>query len=74
MPLYFAPGEAYQFDWSEEWIELAGEIMSVKVCHFILCYSNKKFLWVYPNETLEMVLDAHVRAFNFFGGTPSRGI
>jgi len=49
-------------------------MVSVKAAHFILCYSNKKFLWVYPNETLEMVLDAHVRAFNFFGGTTMRGI
>jgi len=74
IPLYFAPGDAYQFDWSAEKIILEGEIISVKVAHFILCYSRKRFVYVYFNETQEMVFDAHVRAFEFFGGTPLRGI
>jgi transposase len=74
IPLYFAPGEAYQFDWSSEKVKLNGEVVSVKVAHFILCYSRKRFVYVYVNETQEMVFDAHVRAFAFFGGTPLRGI
>jgi transposase len=74
VPLYFAPGEAYQFDWSAEKVLLDGEIVCVKVAHFILCYSRKRFVYVYMNETQEMVFDAHVRAFAFFGGTPVRGI
>lgn len=74
IPLYFAPGEAYQFDWSSEKVELNGEILSVKVAHFILCYSRKRFVYVYINETQEMVFDAHVKAFSFFGGSPMRGI
>jgi transposase len=74
IPLHFAPGEAYQFDWSSEKVMLNGEIVAVKVAHFILCYSRKRFVCIYPNETQEMVFDAHVRAFAFFGGTPLRGI
>jgi transposase len=74
IPLYFAPGEAYQFDWSSEKVLVKGEILSVKVAHFVLCYSRKKFVYIYVNETQEMVFDAHVRAFAFFGGTPLRGI
>ena len=74
VPLYFAPGEAYQFDWSSEVIEIAGEKVKVKVAHFVLCYSRKRFCYIYPNETQEMLFDAHVRAFDFFGGTPLRGI
>jgi len=74
IPLYFAPGEAYQFDWSSEKVLLNGEIVSVKVAHFILCYSRKRFVYVYMNETQEMVFDAHVTAFAFFGGSPMRGI
>ena len=34
IPLVFAPGEAYQFDWSEEWIVLAGVAFNVKVCTY----------------------------------------
>lgn len=31
VPLSFAPGEAYQFDWSEETVELGGIIQTIKV-------------------------------------------
>ena len=74
VPLCFEPGEAYQFDWSNEKIILCNEVIEVKVAHFVLCHSRKKFLYIYPNEKQEMVLDAHIKAFNFFAGTPIRGI
>jgi transposase len=74
IPLSFAPGEAFQFDWSNEVVIVCEEVIEVKVAHFTLCYSSKKFVYIYPNETHEMVFDAHVRAFEFFGGTPVRGI
>jgi transposase len=74
VPLIFSPGEAYQFDWSSEQVILSDEIVDVKVAHFVLCYSRKKFIYIYPNETQEMVFDAHIRAVEFFGGTPTKGI
>ena len=33
IPLMFRPGEAYQFDWSHEDVEIAGKPMRVKVAH-----------------------------------------
>ena len=74
IPLSFAPGEAFQFDWSTEDVMIDDEVVTVKVAHFTLCYSGKKFTYIYPNETQEMVFDAHVRAFELYGGTPVRGI
>lgn len=74
VPLSFAPGEAYQFDWSTDEVIINDEVVSVKVAHFVLCYSRKKFAYIYPNETQEMVFDAHIKAFKFFGGVPVRGI
>lgn len=74
VPLVFDPGEAYQFDWSEEWIEVNGEMQKIKVAHFVLCYSRYKFSYAYPNETQEMLFDSHVRAFEFFGGVSKYGI
>ena len=74
IPLSFAPGEAYQFDWSTEGISLDGILVNVKVAHFRLCYSRMPFLIAYPRETQEMVFDAHDQAFAFFGGTCGRGI
>lgn len=74
IPQSFAPGEAFQFDWSYELVELGGVIVKVKVAHFRLCYSRMQFCVAYPREGLEMVLDAHVRAFEFFGGSCRKGI
>ena len=70
MPLMFAPGEAFQFDWSHEDVEIAGAPMRVKVAHVRLCASAGDLLRAYPRETQEMVFDAHARAFAFFGGVP----
>lgn len=74
VPLLFAPGEAFQFDWSHEDVEIAGQPMRVKAAHVRLCASRAIYVRVYPRETQEMVFDAHARAFAFFGGVPTRGI
>ena len=74
VPLTFAPGEAYQFDWSHEIVLIDGVTMTVKVAHVRLCHSRKLFVRAYPRETQEMVFDAHDRAFAFFGGACARGI
>jgi transposase len=74
IPLEFDPGDAFQFDWSYEDIELGGVPVEVKIAQFRLCHSRKLFCIAYTRETLEMVLDAHSRAFEFFGGVCRRGI
>lgn len=74
IPQSFAPGEAYQFDWSHEHVELGGVDQVVKVAHVRLCHSRAFFLAAYPRESQEMVFDAHARAFAFLGGVPRRGI
>ena len=74
VPLTFAPGEAFQFDWSYEQIELGGHNVKIKLAHFRLCHSRAPFCIAYMRETLEMVLDAHVQAFQFFGGSCRKGI
>jgi transposase len=74
VPLSFAPGEAYQFDWSHEIVLIAGTTVTVKVAHVRLCHSRMLFVRAYPRETQEMVFDAHERAFAFFKGACRRGI
>ncbi|MBI0533292.1 IS21 family transposase [Sphingomonas sp. TX0522] len=74
IPLLFRPGEAYQFDWSHEDVEISGKPMRVKVAHVRLCASRAMYVRAYPRETQEMLFDAHARAFAFFGGVPTRGI
>jgi transposase len=74
VPLSFAPGEAYQFDWSHEVVLINGATVTVKVAHVRLCHSRMLFVRAYPRETQEMVFDAHDRAFAFFKGACTRGI
>src|SRR5438067_7368698 len=74
VPLSFAPGEAYQFDWSHEIVLLNGATVTVKVAHVRLCHSRMLFVRAYPRESQEMVFDANDRAFAFFKGTCRRGI
>src|SRR5277367_3312128 len=74
VPLTFAPGEAYQFDWSHEIVVMDGVTTIVKVAHVRLCHSRMMFVRGYPRETQEMVFDAHERAFAFFKGACGRGI
>ena len=74
VPLSFAAGEAYQFDWSHEIVVINGVTTTVKVAHVRLCHSRMFFVRAYPRETQEMVFDAHDRAFAFFKGTCTRGI
>ena len=72
VPLSFAPGEAYQFDWSHEVVLLGGVTVIVKVAHVRLCHSRMFFVRAYPRETQEMVFDAHDRAFALFKGACQR--
>ncbi|MSO77455.1 MAG: IS21 family transposase [Alphaproteobacteria bacterium] len=74
IPLWFAPGEAYQFDWSHEVVVLGGVTTTVKAAHVRLCHSRMFLIQAYPRETQEMVFDAHDRAFRLFGGACRRGI
>jgi transposase len=74
IPLSFAPGEAFQFDWGYEQIELGGCNVLVKIAQFRLCHSRAPFCVAYLRESLEMVMDAHVQAFGFYGGACRRGI
>lgn len=74
IPLSFAPGEAFQFDWSHETVVLAGATTTVKVAQVRLAHSRQFYVRAYLRETQEMVFDAHDKAFAFFGGAPSRGV
>ena len=74
VPLSFAPGEAYQFDWSHECVVIDGVTTMAKIAHMRLCHSRMPFVRAYPREAQEMVFDAHELAFAFFKGACQRGI
>ncbi len=74
VPLRFSLGEAFQFDWSEDWALINGERTKLQVAHFKLSHSRAFFLRAYPLQTHEMLFDAHYYAFVAWGGIPRRGI
>jgi hypothetical protein len=74
VPLVFQPGEAIQFDWSEDWAVVGGERCKLQVAHIKLSHSRAFLLRAYPLQTHEMLFDAHWHAFRVFGGIPRRGI
>ena len=74
IPMSYAPGEAYQFDWSTEIVVLHGTTTIVQVAQVRLCHSRMPFVRAYPRQAQEMVFDAHDRAFAFYRGTCQRGI
>ncbi len=74
VPLVFQPGEAFQFDWSEDWAIVDGERTKLQVAHIKLSHSRAFLLRAYPLQTHEMLFDAHWHAFRVFAGVPGRGI
>ena len=74
VPLVFAPGEAFQFDWSEDWAVVGGERQKLAVAQFKLSHSRAFILRAYPAMSHEMLFDAHNHAFEVLGGVPRRGI
>ena len=53
---------------------MAGKLTRIKVAHIRLCYSRYFLVIAYPNEQLEMLMDAHNKAFEFFSGVCKKGI
>ena len=74
VPLKFELGEAFQFDWSDEWLTVGGVHRKVQAAHTKLCASRAFFLSGHPTQAHEMLYDAHARAFTALGGVPRRGI
>jgi len=74
VPLVFQPGEAFQFDWSEDWAMIAGKQTQLQAAHTKLAHSKAYIVRAYPLQTHEMMFDAMTQAFRVLGGVPPRGI
>ena len=74
VPLVFQPGEAFQFDWSEDWAYVGAERIKLQVAHIKLSHSRAFLVRAYLLQTHEMLFDAHWHAFRVFEGIPGRGI
>ncbi|USQ74192.1 IS21 family transposase (plasmid) [Roseomonas mucosa] len=74
VPLFFQPGEAFQFDWSEDWATVGGKRIKLQAAHTKLSHSRAFVVRAYKLQTHEMLFDALAEAFRVLGGVPRRGI
>ena len=71
LPLSHPPGEAQvDFGFADVWLE--GELTKVALFVMTLPYSDAIFVQAFPRECTEVFLEGHRRAFEFFGGVPTR--
>jgi transposase len=71
VPLTHAPGEA-QAGFGEALVVIAGIERKAHFMAFDLLHSDDCFVQAFPAETTEAFLEGHVRAFEYFGGVPTR--
>ncbi|WP_417849356.1 IS21 family transposase [Thalassoglobus sp.] len=71
LPLSHPPGEA-QVDYGYADVVLNGEKTKVALFVMTLPYSDAICIQAFPRECTESFQEGHVRAFEFFGGVPTR--
>lgn len=71
LPLSHPPGEA-QVDFGYAYVDLAGERVQVALFVMTLPHSDAFFVQAFPRECTESFQEGHKRAFDFFGGVPTR--
>ena len=71
MPLTQPPGEA-QVDFGHAVARIGGRLQKVVFFVMSLIHSDAMFVMAFPRECTEAFLEAHLRAFEFFGFVPSR--
>jgi transposase len=71
VPLAHPPGEA-QVDFGQAEVVIAGEAVTAAYFVMTLPHSDAFFVRAYPKECTESFQDGHVRAFDHFGGVPTR--
>ena len=71
MPLTHRPGEA-QVDFGEAAVKVSGVLRKVHFLGMVLPYSDSFFVVTFERECTETWSDGHVRAFEFFEGSPRR--
>jgi transposase len=74
VPMSFELGDAFQFDWSCEYVFVGGLRRRLEVAHTKLASSRAFWLTAYHGQSHEMLFDAHARAFQALGGIPRRGL
>lgn len=68
VPLCHEPGAEAEVDWGEAMVLIAGTLQKVHLFLMRSCFSGACFCQAHVRETQQAFLEAHVAAFEFFGG------
>ncbi|GGE51585.1 hypothetical protein GCM10011317_07410 [Niveispirillum cyanobacteriorum] len=68
VPLSFRPGEAFQFDWSEDYAVLGGHRTKLQVAHIKLAYRRAFLVRAYLLQTHELLFDAQWQSWSPVSG------
>jgi transposase len=68
VPQSYSWGQEAQVDWYEAWADLGGERTRLQVFAMRSMASGAAFHRAYPHATQQAFLEAHERAFDYFGG------
>jgi transposase len=68
VPQVYEPGQEAEVDWGEAIVEIAGQRLELGLFLMRACYSGATFVLAFERQTQQAFLEAHVEAFNFFGG------
>lgn len=68
MPQVHAAGVEAEVDWGEAQVALAGAERRVYLFHMRACLSGAAFAMAFPHCSQQAFLEAHVEAFDWFGG------
>lgn len=69
VPLVHDPAVEAEVDWGGAFVILRGERTKVYVFHMRACHSGEAFAMAFQRESQQAFLEAHVHAFEWFGGT-----
>jgi transposase len=69
VPLCHEPGQEAEVDWGEAMVLISGTLQKVHLFLMRSCFSGACFVVAHVRETQQAFLEAHVAAFEFFGGT-----
>lgn len=68
------PGQQFQVDWGEGKTIIGGHETKIKFFVMVLGYSRMVYAEIVEDETLQTLLAAHNRAFEYFGGVCLEGL
>ena len=72
VPQTRSPGAEGEVDWGQFNAVVDGHTMVLHLFSMWLAFSSRAFHYAYVNEAQESFTDAHLRAFEHFGGVPQR--